>query len=97
MMAPPRLWAELWRYGLAMPPAQSHKNDPQPQQNQGGVPKVPQVPVSATDIPQTFSDDVHTQETATAPCATCAGLARWNDNGILRCVVCWPQPTKARR
>jgi len=24
MMAPPRCWAELWRYWLAMPPVQSH-------------------------------------------------------------------------
>ena len=29
------------------------------------------------------------------PCALCAGIERWNDGGILRCVACWPSPARS--
>jgi hypothetical protein len=29
---------------------------------------------------------------AVLPCAVCGGVVRWNDQGVLRCVACWPTP-----
>ena len=26
------------------------------------------------------------------PCVSCGGGTRWDDTGIWRCVVCWPEP-----
>jgi hypothetical protein len=26
------------------------------------------------------------------PCAVCGRVVRWNDQGVLRCVTCWPTP-----